>query len=360
MTKFIIKKSDIIHNYNKIASFTNALVIPTLKADCYGLGAKKVLEILTGECGVSMVAVSRLEEALALCDSGCKILLLSCYHDIESIKKAVDANIVLAVDSIGQARRIAEYAKIQDKVCKVHIKIDTGFGRFGFAPGNLPEIKEVFETCGIEVKGIFSHFSSAFASESITDKQFETFKNLTDTLTEQGYNVGIRHIANSSGTVRNEKYHLDAVRIGSLLLGRLPMKHSLDLRRVGCFETEIADIRKLKKGANIGYGNVFALKKDTKVAVLCAGSADGILIKKDYDTFRFTDILRYGLGVFKMLLRDNNLTVTVGDKKARSVGRIALTHTMIDVTGIDCKCGDKVIIDISPLYVADKVEREYV
>ncbi|MBQ8605100.1 MAG: alanine racemase [Clostridia bacterium] len=360
MTKFVINKSDIKKNYEAVKESTDALVIPMLKADCYGLGAKAVMDLLQSECAVAVFAVSRLEEGLELSGDGREILLLSCYHDKESVQKAVDAGLTMAVDSLSQAQTIAEYAQSKDTVCSVHIKIDTGFGRFGFTPDSLDDIKAVFDVQGIKVTGIFSHFSAAFASESETDRQFEKFITVTDALKECGYDVGIRHIANSSATVRGKKYHLDAVRIGSLLLGRLPMAHDLKLYRVGRFETDIVDIRELKKGANIGYGNVFTLKRDTRVAVLCVGSADGILIKKDYDTYRVFDILRYGFGVFKMLLKDNRLSVTINGKRVKTVGRIALTHTMVDVTDIDCECGDKAIIDISPLYVADKVEREYI
>lgn len=360
MAKFVINKSDIVHNYNCIAHKTDALVIPTLKADCYGLGALEVMKLLHAECGVNTVAVSRLEEALELCSQGCDILLLSCYHDSAVLSTLIEKDIIFAVDSIGQARRASALALEKNKVARVHIKIDTGFGRFGFMPGNLPEIKEVYRLEGLRVCGIFSHFSSAFASESVTDKQFDTFMGVLEKLKESGIEVGLRHIANSSATFRSDKYHLDAVRIGSALLGRLPMRADAPLKRVGRFEAEIADIRTLKKGSNIGYGNVFALKQDTRVAVLCTGSADGVLIKKDYDTFRVMDILRYGFGVFKMLFSDNRLKVTVNGKPTRTVGRVALTHTMVDVTGIDCACGDKAVIDISPLYVSSKVEREYI
>lgn len=360
MTKFIINKSDIVHNYNEICKNTSALVIPMLKADCYGLGAKKVLEILKESCSVSLAAVSRLEEAHELCDSGCEILITSCLHDAESIKAIVDSDIICAVDSQTQAKAIGEYAKSVGKVAKVHIKIDTGFGRFGFMPENTKEIKSVFALENVKVCGIFSHFSAAFADAKETDRQFELFTNTVDNLTKSGLDVGIRHIANSSGFVRNEKYHLDAIRTGSLLLGRLPMPHSLDLKRVGRFESDISDIRELKKGANIGYGGVFRLKQDCRVAVLCTGSADGVLIGKSYDTYRVFDIFRYGFSVFKMLFRDNRLCVTINGKRTRAVGRVALTHTMVDVTGIDCECGDKAVIDISPLYISSKVEREYI
>lgn len=361
MTRFVIQKSDIVHNYNEMVRVTGVKVIPTLKADCYGLGADAVFELLKEECGVSLFAVSKLEEALPLCNRDAEILLLSCYSDSNSVKTAVDADITVAVGSFEQAKLISEYAKSCGKKAKIHLKVDTGFGRFGFFPSDIDCMESACKLDGIEVCGIFSHFSNAFGKKNDTnDRQLELFCGAVGKLISRGIDVGIRHIANSCGALRGEKYRLDAVRTGSALLGRLPMAANIDLRRVGSFETTVADIRLLKKGSNIGYGNVFKLKKDTKVAVLCAGSSDGVLIKKDYDTFRFTDILRYGFSVFKMLFKDNRLTVKINGKICKSVGRVALTHTMVDVSGIPCECGDKAVIDISPLYVMSTVEREYI
>lgn len=359
MTKFCVNTNDILHNYNEICKLTHALVIPTLKADCYGLGAEKVFNVLK-DAGATVFAVSRLEEALPLCGRGADILLLSCYHDMPSVKAAVDAGAVAAVDSLSQAQRIAEYALESGKVADVSIKIDTGFGRFGFMPDAISDISRVYKLEGIRVRSIFSHFSESFNTKrDTTDKQLAAFLSVTDKLSEMGINTGYRHIANSCAAIRSEKYRLDAVRIGSALLGRLPMHTDLDLRRVGRFETEIADIRTLRRGANIGYGNVFKLKRDTRVAVLCVGTADGVLVEKGYDSYRFTDILRYGFHVFKMLFSDSRLRITVNGTQTRAVGRVALTHTMADVTGIDCVCGDKAVIDISPLYVSPNVKREY-
>lgn len=360
MTRLVINTNDIIHNYNELARQTHALVVPTLKADCYGLGALRVMELLSDCCGVSVVAVSRLEEALPLAGRGTDVLLLSCYHDDASIKAAVDAGLIMAVDSLGQAKRIAAYALEKGTTARVHVKIDTGFGRFGFMPDNLSDIKAVYKLSGLRVGGIFTHFSESFNLKSkATDLQLEKFSELTDRLRDSGIDVGVRHAANSCAALRGEKYRLDAVRVGSALLGRLPMKTDADLRRVGRFETEIIDIRTLKRGSNIGYGGVFSLKRDTRVAVLAAGSADGVLITKGYDTYRFADILRYGFHVFKMLFSDNRLELSINGRKTRAVGRVALTHTMADVTDIDCKCGDRAVIDISPLHVSPKVLREY-
>ena len=360
MTVFEINKQDIVHNFNEISHRTHALVIPTLKANAYGLGAAEVSKLLRDTCGVTLFAVSRLEETDAVCE-GVKVLLLSCYHDLQSIKDIVDKNIICAVDSIGQAKRISDYAKECGKVANVHLKIDTGFGRFGFKDTDISQIKSVYELENVKVTGIFSHFSNAFCPDmKNTDLQLEKFLTVCDALTSAGFNTGIRHIANSSAALKSQKYCLDAVRIGSALTGRVPFSTNVPLKRVGTFYSTIVDIRKLKRGKNLGYGNVCTLKKNTRVAVLCCGSADGVMIKKDYDTFRFVDILRYGYHVFKMLFANNMPTASVNGQTVRFTGRPALTHTFIDVTDVECRCGDRVVLNISPLYIADKVKREYI
>ncbi len=253
MTRFVIDKNDIIHNFSEIRRTVDAHVIPTLKADCYGLGANEVFKLLRDECGVMLFAVSRLSEALLLSKRGADILLLSCYHDSLSVKSAVDNNIILSVDSLSLAKRISEYAMETGVTARVHIKIDTGFGRFGFMPDNISDIKKVYSLENVSVTGIFSHFSNAFAKRlEPAERQLALFDSVCEELASYGIDVGIRHIANSSAALKHKKFALDAVRIGSALTGRVPMKTDADLIRIGRFETEIADIRYLKKGANIG------------------------------------------------------------------------------------------------------------
>ena len=109
MTYFEINKQDIIHNYEELSHITQALVIPTLKANAYGMGAKEVACLLRDHCGVNLFAVSRLEEAQDMpCGGGVRTLVLSAYYDDESIRKLVDGDLIMAVDSISQARRIAD------------------------------------------------------------------------------------------------------------------------------------------------------------------------------------------------------------------------------------------------------------
>lgn len=356
MLFYEVSKQDILHNYTVACQNTDAKVIPVLKADAYGMGAVAVREILQA-AGADTFAVSRIDEADEIAVEGITVMVLSVYHDAEAEKEMVQKGYVLSVDSLSQAKRIAQMG-VAD--VKVQIAVDTGFGRYGFLPSEIEDIAAVYALENLQVVGIFSHFSAAFLPRGKSaPKQLRRFLTVVEQLEQKGITVGVRHIANSSALVRGKEYHLDAVRVGSMLCGRLPMPCKWGLRRVGTLYGHIEDIRLLPKGHNIGYGDVYTLKKDTKVAVVPCGTTDGLQLRKDYDTFRLIDILRYGFGVFKMLLRDNRMRVDINGKKATVLGRVALTHVMIDVSDIDVKVGDQVSFPVSPLMVSPRVSRIY-
>lgn len=359
MTRLVIEREALVHNYQEICRVTGVPVIPVLKADGYGLGAAAVLDILR-EAGAQLFAVSRLEEALPLCETGAGLLLLSCEHAPDALAQIVEHDLICGVDSLEQARALDALAGTAEKTVAVHIKVDTGFGRFGFLPEEEADIRQVFALENLRVEGIFSHFSNAFAKDDRdVSRQYGAFTALCQRLEADGLHCGMRHMANSCAALRWDQYRLDGVRVGSALLGRLPVAVPAELKRVGVFESTIADIRTLPKGANVGYGNAFRLKRETRVAVLCTGSADGVLVKKEADAFRFRDVLRYGVQDLRLLLRDPHMTVQVNGQTTRVVGRVALTHTMVDVTNIDCHPGDKVVLPVSPIYVSQRVHREY-
>jgi alanine racemase len=358
MTRLVVDLSALRRNYQAICQETGVPVIPMLKADCYGLGAEKVFTVLQAE-GAARFAVSRIEEGLPLCNRGAEILLLSAYHCEEDLRRIVESGMTAAVDSLAQAKLLDKLAAESDRIVSVHLKVDTGFGRFGFLPEEYPDLTAVFGLEHLQVQGIFSHFSNAFGAESDTEAQYKAFIALCDRLVADGFDPGLRHIANSCGALRWDKYRLDAVRVGSALLGRLPVKVRIPLERIGALESTIAALRQLKKGSNMGYGNAFTLKKDTRVAVICAGSAHGMLVKKENDAFRPKDVLRYLRRDFRLLVKDGRSRVLVNGQSTWVVGRVALTHTMVDVTNIACKPGDTVILPANPIYVPQSVERFY-
>lgn len=359
MTVYKIKTEDVIHNYQTLSESTHAAVVPMLKANGYGLGAAKLLEILEGE-GVTHFAFSRLEEALAV-ETNSELWVLSCYHGEAELQTMVERGFVMAVDSLKQCKMIDAIAEKLGKQARVHLAVDTGFGRFGFLPEQTEDMVQACKLKHVTAEGIFSHLGAAFFyKDDFADQQLVVFENTVEALANQGISFKWRHIANSSALLRNHKFHLDAVRVGSALLGRLPAAFALPLKRVGTLESDIIDIRTLKKGHNIGYGKVYKLSRDTRVAVLAAGSADGVQLTKDYDAFRFRDFCRYGLTIFKMMLKkDNRMRVLLNGKRVPILGRVALTHTFVDVTDIPCNVGDSAEIPISPLYVAGHIPRIY-
>ena len=359
MTRLVVDLAALRRNYQAICKETGVPVIPVLKADCYGLGAQKVYEVLLAE-GATRFAISRIEEGLPLCDGKAEILLLSAYHGEEDLKNIVRSGMTAAVDSLEQAKLLSKLAAEADKQVRVHLKVDTGFGRFGFLPEEYEELKAVFGLGHLQVCGVFSHFSNSFGGDAKdTEMQYQTFIALCDKLQAEGFDIGLRHIANSCGALRWDKYRLDAVRCGSALLGRLPVKVPVKLERIGALETTIAALRTLKKGSNMGYGNAFTLKKDTRVAVCCAGSAHGMLVKKENDAFRPVDVLRYLRRDARLLVKDGRSKVLVNGQSTWVVGRVALTHTMVDVTNIACQPGDVVTLPANPIYVPGSVERVY-
>lgn len=347
--RIVVQKEDIRHNYRLLSERVGVPVLPVLKANGYGLGAEGMFEILKEE-GASLVAVSRLEEALPLCGRGVEILLLSCYEaaDLPDLP-----DLTVAVGSLSAAKILSERGG-----ARVHIKVDTGMGRFGFLPEQIEEMAAVFSLPGIEVKGIFSHCSSAFLADGSAEAQLQKFNCVADALKAKGLEVPLRHIANSSAALKPE-FALDAVRIGSALTGRLPVRCDLPLRRAGRVEAEILSVRTLPAGSNLGYGNVCKLKKETTVAVVAAGTSDGFAPGEKHDLYRFSDICRYLFHDLKLLLKKPSETALIGGKRAPMLGRPATTHAFFDVTGLDCKPGDMAVLNLAPLKVDGGVERVY-
>lgn len=360
MTYYEVNLSDVAENYKTVAAQTTALVVPMLKADAYGLGAQAVRDRLMDE-GVHTFAVSRPEEALALEKEGVEIWCLACCRDKATLETMVDHGFSVAVDSLEQCRMLSDIAQEKEKKVRVHVAIDTGFGRFGFAPSAVEDIAKAMQLPGLEAQGIYSHLAAAFfPKDRFADRQLEIFQQTVQALAEKDIHFTVEHIAGSSAFFRDKKFHLDAVRIGSALCGRLPVPCQTPLKRVGHLYSEIIDLKTLEKGHNVGYGKVYRTSKKVRTAVLAVGSADGVQMKKEYDAFRFRDFCRYALALCKLFFkRDKRMRVRLPQGSAPVLGRVALTTMVIDVSGLECAIGDRAEIPISPLQVGRHIERRY-
>lgn len=363
MATLVVQKDRILSNLKIIQKEAGVEVIPVLKGNAYGLGDIETARLLFGE-GVERIAVSRIEEAERL--SGAfpdqEILLLTPYSTENEAKRIVAASITATVGSYDSAVLLNGISEKCGVRTRVHLKFDTGMGRFGFLPEEAEKAVQAAKYLkNLEVCGCFTHLSNAFGRDRKgVLNQVVTFKKCIEVLKRNEVSPGVTHIANSAATILYPGARLDAVRVGSALLGRVSVKNKLGLKKVGKLESEICDIRWLPAKHNIGYANTYRTKKPMKIAVIPTGYADGLFCEKSKDTFRFRDILRYGWHDFKLLFHKQKFFCEIRGQKAPIVGRIGLCNVVADVSSIECETGDIAAFDVNPLYINSNVERSFI
>ena len=371
MKSLIIQKKDLVHNIKKIKEHSKingpddngnpVKIIAVVKGNGYGLGLIKYTKFLIDN-GISFFAVATVEEALELRKAGIKeeILMLSSTSIKEDIELLAKNNIIISIGSKKAIEVAEQVAKEQNKQVRAHLKIDTGFGRYGFIYNKREEMLEAIKTSkNIKIEGTFSHFSVSFYDEKYTKLQFQRFIDVIEVLKMNDIEPGMLHICNSSAFIKEPNMHLNAVRIGSAFLGRILVPNSIGLKRIGFLKTKVAEIKTLPKGSNIGYSNIYKTKKETKIAIIPCGYMDGINMTVDRDMFRPIDKIRYIVRDMKDSLKNTKLQVNIAGKQCNILGRIGTYHVIADITGKDIKINDEVKFNINPRCVDSAIRREF-
>lgn len=322
-----INLDHLVHNYRVILSRTKAkTVMCVIKADAYGHGARSCMKALK-EAGARFFAVSSVYEALDLHndDPDIGVLILGYVGD-EMIETAIQKGFRLCVYSLAFAEKVSLAAKKLGKSAKVHIKINTGMNRIGFSPDaqGAEQIACVAMLEGLELEGIFSHFSSSDEDDkSYTELQFARFMHTRALLREKHIHFRMHHISNTSAAMYLPEYHLDCVRAGIALYGFDPKKkdNPCGLKPVMEFHTRVVDVHVYDNPQPISYNRTYTAKPHAKIATLCVGYADG-----------YNRLLSGKAGVM------------IHGKKAPVVGRVCMDMMMADVTGMDVKVGDDVVL----------------
>lgn len=327
------------HNASTIIQAVSVPVIGVVKCDGYGVTIQQAAAAWE-KAGAFMLAVSRPEEALALRQWGYQkdILLLTPVADGDTLTQMLQNDIILTVSSFQNAQFYSLYSF--GVFPRVHIAVDTGMGRFGIPWRDIHQLQSVYFLAGLRFEGIYSHFSRSFeAKYRYTAEQLERFLQVTDALQVGGFPVGIRHIANTNGALRFPQTRLDAVRIGSGLVGiscgdmpLLPVKTNY---------AQVVECKFFSPGDTIGYGGHCIIKKHTKAIVVALGKTDGFGQVTIPEHLRLRNFASYLWKTVKNW-RHPPCVIYQG-KKLPMLGQVGNQHTLFNATGTDIRPGDRVI-----------------
>ncbi|WP_274421854.1 alanine racemase [Blautia sp. XA-2221] len=330
--KAVVSLDAVAHNFGEmkknIAKGTK--IIAVIKADGYGHGAEAIARLVHGYSYIWGFAVATAEEALQLRAFGVTkpILILGIVFE-EYFPDMVEQEIRLTVSEYSMAEQLSEEAVRQEKTVHIHIGLDTGMSRIGFADTeeSVQEIKKITELPNVEVEGLFTHFARADETDiSSAEKQLERYVAFERLLYKNGIRIPMKHCSNSAGIIRMPKANMDAVRAGITIYGIYPSteveRDIVKLLPAMELKSHVSYVKELKAGTSVSYGGTFTAQKNMKVATIPAGYADG-----------------YPRSL------SNKGWVLIHGKKAPVIGRICMDQFMVDVTEIpEVQTGDEVTL----------------
>lgn len=316
-----VNLSALIHNltyYKKIVG-KEVKVLPMVKASSYGSGSYEVAEALLRE-GVDYFAVAYLDEGIALRERDINTPIIILNANVNDYDLILKHNLQPEIYSLYTLDKFVEICDERGYTnYPIHLKMDTGMNRLGFSETDLPTLRSFLNTNAcVAVESVFSHLSSADMPENDaeTRRQIALFETMS-----QGISYKLRHICNSAGIERFPQAHYDMVRLGIGLYGISPIDGNA-LENVNSLHTIVLQVRNIKQGTHIGYGMRGYADRDMTIATVGIGYADGLH-------------RALGNGVWSM---------RVHGAEAPIRGSICMDTCMIDVTGLNVKEGDSVVV----------------
>lgn len=293
-------------------------VIAVVKADAYGHGAIEVSKRLEDE-GIALLAVAFIDEGVKLRGAGIRSPILVLFDKLDPAA-FFEYHLIPVVHDLSTARALSEEARKRGVPLEVHLKIDTGMGRLGLCKREeIEQVMTISKMGYLNVRGLMSHFSdSDISDKSYALTQIKRFHEVRELITRGIGGALLCHMANSAATISLPDAYFDAVRPGLMLYGYSPFgdKGSLSagsrLKPAMTVKAKILSLRKLQKGMPVSYGRTFVTARESVVAVLAVGYADGY-------SRHFS----------------NAIDVIVKGERVPVVGRVCMDLTMVDVTGIE-------------------------
>jgi len=334
-----------------------------LKGDGYGLGLLEMAEILRSE-GIPAFAVTEPDDAVRLRDAGYideDILVMRSTAIDGEAAKIVSCNATATIGSNEAAVALNGIAGRENSIANAQIKIDTGMGRYGFLPSETDKIVSIYKYMpNINVTGTYTHFNRSYGPKKYVEGQMKQFQQAVAEIRAAGFDPGMLHAANSSAILRFPGTHLDAVRAGSVFLGRVGVKGDFGLKKVGCAEEQIVEIRWLTKGCTVGYGAKYRCRRMTKIGVVPFGYANGFGTGKAREIHDLGDFLGSVASSFGRLLGRHKYTAVVNGKRVPVLGRVGTLHVVLDLTDCDASIGDCARFEVNPVIAGLMLPKVYV
>jgi alanine racemase len=301
-------------------------VMGVVKAFAYGTDSVVIGKTLQ-DLGVAYLAVAYIEEGIRLRENGIDLPILIFYPQLEALPKLIENQLTPSVYSFHFLKSLHQNLKEQGvNDFPFHLKINTGMNRLGFDPHQFNEVKDYLaERKTLKLTGIFSHLAAAglLEEQAFTQDQIKQFKSAVEHFQDYAHEHLLTHLCNSSGILNFAEAEMDMVRAGIGLYGYgNNAEEHLKLKPVVSLKTPIAQLRWINKGDTVGYDRKYKAKTKRLIATLPLGYADGIS-------------RQYGNG---------NGIVKVKNETAPIVGNVCMDTIMVDVTGIECKEGDDVLV----------------
>jgi len=304
-------------------------IMAMVKAFSYGSGSFEIANVLQFS-RVDYLAVAYADEGVELRKNGITLPVMVMNPEQRSFETMIHYNLEPEIYSLSLLDRFSEVLALlrngDESKYKIHLELETGMNRLGFGKNEIPElIERIKSNHHFQIASVFSHLAASEdkAYDDFTKEQIRNFETMSKTICDEFDYKILRHILNSNGITRHTKSQFDMVRLGIGLYGiDSSLKVEGKLMNVSTLKTTISQIKHVKKGDTVGYGRVGKVSKDKTIATVGIGYADGLSRKLSNKVGR----------------------MLVNGKLVPVIGNVCMDMTMLDITGVNAKEGDEVIV----------------
>lgn len=303
-------------------------ILIAVKADGYGHGAVAVSRMAEATGTAQWLGVATVPEAWQLRNAGVGLPILKFGPTFSwELAGAIEADLTLAVCSSEEAVAAGKAARAAGRTVAVHLKVDSGMGRVGVTPAQVPDLARlVTGTSGLSLEGVFTHLPVSDAADPTwTRDQIDRFRAAADAVQQEAGRRLLVHCANSGAVLAHESGWMDLVRPGIMIYGFRPAPETpatIPLRAAMTLRTRVSFVKRVAAGTSIGYGRTWIAPADTHIATISVGYADG----------------------FNRLF-SNRGRVLIRGCSHPVVGRVCMDQTMVDLgPTTDVQVGDEVVL----------------